>query len=390
MNGNGRFALIAIAALLVLGAADRVAAEDAPVDAMYVAFQRIVEDLNANEMSSFLRAVDGQAMLGKIYSERLIESRVRDQFTDTFDGQIESLFVGSFPPAEGDIIGRVVSFDRQGDRATAVVRFDLGPYQYLYHEFHLRAGDDGRIRVVDWVDFFWGERFTESIGDSLVMVMPGGDQTRSLLSQLQLTDAEAFQAAELFKAIRDQKPDRYFEILPGLDERIQDTELVAVTSVQLAQKSRNREQYQVALNRLAENFAGEPLYTVMLLDYYLPRRQFQQGLDALLRLQTRLGTEDAAILSQLATLELILGNVEDASTYAEAAVASETESELAWWAVLRTRTAQGQYDEAVRALTVLEKEFGHKLRGDALNRDAGLAQLAESDQYKAWRDGENP
>ncbi len=388
-----KLVLIASIAIVASWPADRVDAQDAQdaqADPMYRAFERIVEDLNENRLDSFVFAVDKKAMLETIYDQRLIESRVRDQFSDAFAGQIETMFVGSFPPAEGEILGKIVAFERSGEKATAVVRFDLSPYQYLYHEFHLRAGAKDDVFIEDWIDFFRGERFTEAVGDQLVMVMPGGNQTRSLLSPLQLTEAETFQASELFKAIRDQKPDRYFEILPGLDDRIQEQEIVAVTSVHLAQQSRDKQQYRAALTNLAEHYSTDPKYTVMLLDYYLPKRDFQQALDAVLRLKDRLGTDDAAINAQLATLELILGNTSDAGGYAESAVSSEPGSELAWWAALRTRTAQEQYDAAVDALTVLEDEFGHKLRGKALERDAGLAKLLETDQYQTWLAAEKP
>ena len=383
---KARQALIALVVLALTALA--AVAQEQTADPLERAFQKIVDDLNDNELDSFVKAVDQDGMLDVIYSKRLIDQRVQEQFTDTFGGQIETMFVGSFPPTEEEILGRLVSFERQGDRATAVVRFDLSSYAYVYREFELRADSGDSVRIEDWVDFFTGERLTDSVGDSLAMAMPGDNQTRSLLSPLQLTEAEIFQARELFKAIRDKDASRYFEILPGLDARIQRHELIARTSVMLARAGRDKQQYRAALTTISDHYGGEPRYSAMLLDYQLPRKQFEQALLTMQRLKARLGTEDAAINSQLATLELILGNTESASTHAEAAVSAEPGSELAWWAVLRTRTASGQFDEAVEALTVLEDDFGHKLRGDALGRDSGLAKLLETDQFKAWKDAE--
>ena len=139
---------------------------------------------------------------------------------------------------------------------------------------------------------------------------------------------------------------------------------------------------------LAENYATEPLYSMTLLDYYLPRGDHQAALEAMLRLGDRLGIEDPALKSQIATLSLIVGSNDDASTYAEAAVTEEPELELAWWAALRTRTANERYDEAVEALGVLEEKFGHKLRTTALKQDKLLARLLETEQFKAWAEAE--
>ncbi len=383
---TARQTILFIAALMLAAAA--APAQQPATDPLQAAFQAIVDDLNDDELDSFVKAVDAKGMLGVIYSKRLIDQRVQEQFSETFDSQIETMFASSFPPSEGEILGRLVSFERQGERATAVVRFDLSPYAYVYREFELRAENDNKVRIEDWVDFFTGERLTDAVGDSLAMAMPGDNQTRSLLSPLQLSEAEIFQTRELFKAIRDKNAKRYFEILPGLDPRIQQHELVARTSVMLARAGRDKAQYRAALTIISDYYGGEPRYSAMLLDYQLPRKQYEQALLTMQRLKARLRTEDAAINSQLATLELILGNVDSASTHAEAAVSAEPGSELAWWAVLRTRTAAGQFDQAIEALAVLEDEFGHKLRGDALGRDSGLAKLLETDQFKAWKDAE--
>ncbi len=385
MNACRVLALTVAAALAWLVPVQPGVAQDAPTDPLYASFERIVSDLNNNELNSFVRAVDEDRMLEAIYDKRLIDTELRQQFGSTFATEIERIFVGSFRASEGEIIGRIVSFQRDGDRAKAVVRFDLSPYQYLYHEFHLRAGRRDKAVIEDWIDFFRGEQLTQAVGASLVMAKPGSNQTRSLLSPLQLTEAETFQAAELFKAIRDRKFDRYFEILPGLDKRIQQQELVAVTSVHAAQQARNRQQYRAALTNLAANYAANPRYTTMLLDYYLPKREYQPALEALLRLKDRLGTDDAAINSQLATIELILGNKDAAKRHAEAAVASEPKLELAWWAALRARTAAAEYDQAIEALEVLETEFGHQLRGDVLKKDSGLAELLDTEEFKSWR-----
>ena len=122
----------------------------------------------------------------------------------------------------------------------------------------------------------------------------------------------------------------------------------------------------------------------MLLDYHLPNGDFDSAMQGMLRLGNRLGGPDAALKARMSTLALILGNTEEADAYAESAIEMEPELELAWWSVLRTRTAQEQFDEAVQALTVLERQFGHKLRTTALEKDRILATLLETDEFKAW------
>jgi hypothetical protein len=371
-----------------LGASEPARAQGLSSDPLLASFQTIVDDFNDNNLDTFVSAVDQQALLGSIFSERLIDARVKDGLKDTFATDLKRLYVDAFKGVDGEILGKIVGFRSDGSSATAVVRFDLPRYKFIYHEFDLRAGTRNRVRIMDWVDFNKGERFSDAFGEMLVTVIADDDATRSILRPLVLTDPEAFQTSELLKAARDGKQQRYFDILSGLDERIREHQQVALLSLQMARQSKDRKTYQEALTVLVENYATEPLYSMTLLDYYLPRGNHQAALEALLRLGDRLGVEDPALKSQIATLSLIVGNVDDASTYAEAAVAEEPELELAWWAALRSRTAKERYDEAVEALGVLEDRFGHKLRTTALEKDKLLARLMETEQFKAWSEAE--
>ena len=160
--------------------------------------------------------------------------------------------------------------------------------------------------------------------------------------------------------------------------------MIILTSVHIAQQARDGLKYRAALTAMAEHFPNNPLFATMLLDYYLPNGDFESAMQGMLRLGNRLGGPDAALKARMATLALILGDTEGADAYAESAIELEPELELAWWSALRTRTAQQQYAEAVQALTVLERQFGHKLRTTALKDDSVLATLLETDEFKTW------
>jgi tetratricopeptide (TPR) repeat protein len=122
----------------------------------------------------------------------------------------------------------------------------------------------------------------------------------------------------------------------------------------------------------------------MLLDYYFPSRKYEQAMDALLRLQTRLGVQDSAMAARLSAASLVLGNAEDALRHAEQAVQTEPGLELGWWSALRARTAMGQHDKAVEALDTLEQTFGYTLGPEAFAKDPSMADLLLSPEYEAW------
>ena len=82
---------------------------------------------------------------------------------------------------------------------------------------------------------------------------------------------------------------------------------------------------------------------------------------------------------------MALGEFGQAQDFALGATRAEPDLELAWWTLLRTRTAAENYAEATEALTQLEDRFGHLLIPQTLRRDRFLKVLIEQQEYKDWR-----
>ena len=216
---------------------------------------------------------------------------------------------------------------------------------------------------------------------------PGKPAVRKLLDFQGPTEQQTFQMTELLKASRDMQVDRYFEILGNMDEKLRRQRAVVLTSVQLCKATRNRRKLRSALIDVDKYFPDEPLYSLMLLDYHFPSRKYEQAMQSLLRLQSRLGVQDSAMVARLSAASLVLGNAEDALSYAEQAVQIEPALELGWWSALRARTAARQYDKAVEALDALEKTFGYTLGPEAFEKDPSMSDLLLSSEYEAWNAG---
>ena len=88
--------------------------------------------------------------------------------------------------------------------------------------------------------------------------------------------------------------------------------------------------------------------------------------------------------ARLSAASLVLGNAEDALSYAEQAVQIEPGLELGWWSALRARTAMAQYGKAVEALDQLEETFGYTLGPEAFEKDPSMADLLLSREYETW------
>jgi hypothetical protein len=353
-------------------------------------FQDIVTDLNNNSFERFAHAIDREDMLERIFGLRLIDQKVKQSFRESFDGNLVNILRSAFSGTEGNIRAAWLGFGSKGDRGKAIVRYDLPDFQFNYHEYELRLDGKGRVVIVDWIDYLDGEQFSDGMGFQLVSMNPGEPAVRKLFDFQGPTEQQTFRLTELLKASRDRQVDRYFDILDDLDERMRSQRTVVLMSVHLTKATRNRRKLRSALIDVDKYFPNEPLYSLMLLDYYFPSRKYEQAMQALLSLQSRLGVQDSAMAARLSAASLVLGNVEDAISYADQAVQIEPALELGWWSALRAGAIAGQYGKAVEALDVLEQTFGYTLGPEAFEKDPSMSDLLLSSEYEKWLDGRAP
>jgi hypothetical protein len=349
-------------------------------------FQDIVTDLNNNSFERFAHAIDREDMLERIFGLRLIDQKVKQGFRESFDDNLVNILKSAFANTEDNIRAAWLGFGSKGDRGKAIVRYDLPDFQFNYHEYELRLDDRGRVVIVDWIDYLDGERFSDGVGLQLIAANPGKPAVRKLLDFQGPTEQQTFQVTELLKASRDRQVDRYFDILKNVDEKLRRQKVVVMTSVHLTKATRNRRKLRTALIDVDKYYSDEPLYSLMLLDYYFPSRKYEQAMQALLSLQSTLGVQDSAMSARLSAASLVNGNAEDALSYADQAVTIEPGLELGWWSALRAGTAMRQFDKAVEALDELEKTFGYTLGPEAFEKDPAMSDLLLSEEYETWFD----
>jgi len=348
-------------------------------------FESIIQGLNDNSFDRFNRAIVNKDMTARIYASRLIEPDVKKAFTNEFSASFEQMFVSSFPKSKNEILGTLIDFRFNGNEGHAVVRYAASGYRYSYHDYELRLDSKGRIVIVDWIDYYQGNRFSDEAGEALVMAMPSKPATRNLLENKNLGDAQIFQVAELFKAVRDKKPERFFQIYDGMDAALHKEKIVAKLNLQLALLARDAGRIESAARTLVESYPDDSMSSLKLVEYYIPARQYEEAIDALVRLQQGIGFEDGATESLKASAALAMGNTDDAEKYALQATVVEPSLELCWWSLLRARTRAGDYAGATEALARLEDDFGHTLDAQKLQRDRFLKVLTDKPEYLDWR-----
>jgi len=391
---------IVLAGVLSFGSAladtDRDAAEQreaAQREALETGMRAVVDGINAGSYAKFAEAIDSDDMLDRIFGLRLIDLRVQKSFRDQFDETLErTLQLSVTQGQEAPVKAVMLAFASRGDRGRAVVRYELENFQFAYHQYELTLGKRDELVIEDWLDFFWGERFSDGVGITLVAATPGKPAVRKLLDTRTATDAEIFELSEALKAIRDYNVPRYFEIVESMSEKLKGHRLVVLGGVQMTKQARARRQLRTALIALDQYYADEPLYANLLLDYYFPSRRYEDAKGALLRMSAELGIEgnDSVHEARMSAAELVLGDTEAAASHANRAVELEPELELGWWSALRARAALADYPGCIEALDKLSGDFGHALERDALARDRSLGGLVSSPEFAAWIESRTP
>ena len=376
---NGFAALIASCFFLL------PAAHGDEIDEARLQFEGIIKSLNENSFDRFLRAVDKNELTTRIYANRIIEPQVKKAFSSDFNGSLQQMYVSSFPKSKKEILGKVIEFQAEGARARAVVRFVSSGYRYSYHVYDLAIDGKGRPVILDWLDYYQGAWFSDEAGRALVMAMPGKPATRNMLTNKDVGEGEIFQMGELFKAVRDDQGERFFQIYDGLDEALKAEPIAVRLYFQLSILMRDNIRSEAAVARLFDTFPDDGLYSLRLLEFYLPTRQYGKAIAGLARLQEVLGVEEGAIDSLKASAALANGDLEDAEKYAQAAIAAEPSLEVAWWSLLRVRTRAQDYEGATEALARLEDDFGHTLDATKLKKDRYLKVLADQQAFIDWR-----
>ena len=357
----------------------------ADVDEMRKDFNTVIQSLNRNSFDKFDRAIDRTDMMARVYAGQVVEPAVKTAFAQEFTTSIQQMFTSSFPSSKKDILGTVLDFQFEGDEGRAVVRYGASGYRFIYHVYELRADESGKLRMIDWLDYYQGGRFSDEAGAALVMALPSKAATRNMLADPSLDEGHVFQAGELFKAARDNESERFFQIYDELDETLLAEKVVIRLNWQMALKMRDGTRVEAAARLIEQAFPGDALQSMRLVEYYISSGQFEKAIAAIEVLQQDLGVSDGATESLKTSAAIALGNLEDAERFAIQATQSEPTLELGWWSLLRARAAAEDYAGATEAMAHLEDDFGESMTPAQLQKDPYLRILADKQEYLDWR-----
>jgi tetratricopeptide (TPR) repeat protein len=199
-----------------------------------------------------------------------------------------------------------------------------------YHEVSLIRYADGQVGAEDLYVHATGETLTQTYRR---VVLPGlAEAKRGLLDRLNGSDRlftknlPTIQSA--MQEVRAGQHASALARLRGLPAELRDQKIFALIAVQAAQGCDEAE-YLKELERLRKLFPNDPTVELVLLDYYALKRQFDEAIRVIDRLNAAVGGDPHLV----ATRALMLGEAgraAEAKTEAERAIAEEPTHEFCY------------------------------------------------------------
>jgi len=213
LSALGVLCVLFVAVPLYADDAEEAAKEEARrQEAFREGVDSLVSDLNYKYYDAFIRSIDQQDMVDRIYGLRLIDQRVKKQFADNLENSWEPMVQSGAGIARAGIVPAwgapddgvrytLLGVESRGDRGRAVVRMDLDNFQFNYQEYELRLDDRESVVVVDWVDYLSGVSFSESIGRYLVLAIPSKTALRKMVDFQNINERELYLLGEMLNTI---------------------------------------------------------------------------------------------------------------------------------------------------------------------------------------------
>ncbi|MEE8221715.1 MAG: hypothetical protein V3R21_08140 [Woeseiaceae bacterium] len=350
-------------------------------------FESIVDQLNKGSKEEFIEDLDVDAILQRAFDGLDLDPGVRSRFANNVirgKKNIVSSFVRRTP--EGSYT-KLLKVRVNGDRATALVRYDLGRLGYGYHQYELVKDDAGNIRIVDWLDYTAGRTYSEMLRQSVVTYDPTESSVRGLVKSYDGNDKSYARLAELMQAVRDKDFSSYKRIEPSLDRALRYSLFMHLLNCDIGKMSRDQNQYNNAYRKLENNFGDNPALALMLMNYRISKGDFDDLGDSLRQLQQAFGVRDAAVLLLMSRAALGSRHTDDAAVLADEAISIEPQLESAYWAAINAHVLLQHYSFAVSTARSLEDQFDKSLERELFEKNGRYANFVKSPQYEQWQAG---
>lgn len=382
MNSRTRHLHIFLAMFALLCAPEL----DAAIDwAFEDTMQAIVDRINEGSGQAFSDAVDVDALLGRVFQDLEIGEATKAGFARQIrrsKNQLGENMVRKIPEGSYAIL---LNVDQKDNKAVALVRYDTGDLRFGYHAYELVKDDGGNIRIVDWMDYLDGFRYSAALRLSVVTFEPTAASVRALIPEHQGSDADYATLAEVISAYRKKDYQKFYSDSATLSRALRQTRFMHLLTCLVSRMTRDKNLYNDAYRDLANNFSNDPTIAMTLIPYFFSKGDTDKAMESQRLLQEEFGVRDGALLALMARTALALRNADEASILADEAISTEPSLESAYWAAIDAHVLLNHHSFAVMTVRSLEDQFEKPIDSERFEKNSMYGNFVKSSQYEQWR-----
>ena len=301
-------------------------------DEDYKAFSQQLENAvatgNTADADHLLRLLDlfersiGDLELGAQFKKDLAKGAARGA------GKLSHEFVDCVKNGGSYIFLHVHSVDGQ-KRALFRMRHAEGAVNY--HDYSLARYPDGQIGTADIYVYLSGEPMSQSFRRVLLTLVSQKDQ--GMLARLKGADQILTNNLSAVQSMsNDVRSGRHKEALATfrkLPAELQNNRAFQMIAIQAAQGTKDDREYLAEMERFRKTFPNDPSADLLSLDYFMLKKQFDEGIQSLDRLNKSLG-QDPYLDVLKGGMLLEAGRLKEARAVVERAIKADMKIDLGY------------------------------------------------------------
>ena len=381
-NPMPRHAHIFLALIAMFFAAD----SDAAIDwAFEDTMQEIVDQINEGSGQAFSDALDVDALMGRVFQDVEISEVTKAGFSRGIQRSKKQIGDNMVRKIADGYYAILLNVDQNDDEAVALVRYDAGDLRFGYHAYELEKDDAGNVRIVDWLDYLDGAKYSEALRLNVVAFEPTAASVRSLVPGFQGSDEDYAKFADVISAYSKKEYQKFYDVSVTLPQPIRRTRFMHMLTCIVSRMTRDRNLYNEAYRELAKNFGNDPRVAMTLIPYFFERRDADKAMETERVLQEALDYRDGALLAFMARTALGVRKVDEASILADEAISTEPTLEAAYWAAIDAHVLLDHFSFAVMTAKSLEDQFEKSIERERFEDNSMYGEFVESSHYQQWQ-----
>jgi tetratricopeptide (TPR) repeat protein len=355
----------------------------APVRAAEPAFAEFAKSLETafqqRDPSAFNRAWDVEATVAKALTGLTLSEKARAGFL--MGTKRSSLGQQICQGLGNDGTYKLMGIRQLKGRPHALFRL-VSDDGLNYHEMELARDGTGPVRITDIYIYALGERISDTFRRAALAL--AAEENKNIVERLAGREGDYIKNLPKIKVFQDHvRNGRHKEALAAwaqLPASVQTDKTLLVLRAAAAQHIGDAE-HQEALTALEKNHPQDPCLSLMMIDAYLLRKQYDKLLASIDRLDARVGGDPYLNVLRAAAF-LPRNDYAKARELAQKAIEQEPTLASPYWTLVTISLAAKEYAETARVLSLIETKLGIRLAD--LTKIPEYAGFVKSPEYAGW------